>query len=626
MAGRAPSGAAESLPLTPVPALEAAAPGFEAGPAVEPTAGDAGNRTGLLTVCVVPWEPIAMCDPTATSYAAANFTGHDVQLVRSAASKLGLQEGRDFVFRCDSFSTMIDSLSDPRGPCSAAASAITITSEREAAGVRFSYPYYKSSLSTLVQASHSTSDGWGFTRPFSWELWLALLGTLLIFPPLIFTIEFLSLRRRIHRGDVVPGVLESGWRSAITLMLMDGFAVTSQGARIAVLCFCFLALLVTSTYTANLAAFVTVNTIKSHITSIADLRGRAVGTSPIYVSRLEKYGIQAVGYPLQNGTDYLAWRDLVTSGQLAALVRDTPALQWLANTAPLCNVALLPEQIEPFDYGIAFHVNTSEAVVDAWSTAILKLQEDGTLEQLKENWIMDPNSGCLAISQVNKNAQAVSFSDLYGLWIILAAGLALGGSIMLAQRCLRRRRKHRGMGRHTGLAPGGDSPLPVEYQPLRFMHSVLSFGRRGRLSGSQRAQKQRGSGAAGSAPGAAAARPAAAKGAEAAVEPPSPGGKGWDLESNLSSELPAKSPRLAPPAATCGSPAGTPQAEPPRRVSASRATPASPASQAGDSSNSGQQHEERVSALQAADTIYGAIHWKSKLRASGASPAWRLGG
>ncbi len=71
------------------------------------------------------------------------------------------------------------------------------------------------------------------------------------------------------------------------------------------------------------------------------------------------------------------WRDLVATGQLAALVRDTPALQWLANTAPLCNVAVLPEQIEPFDYGIAFHVNTSEAVVDAWSGAILKLQASG---------------------------------------------------------------------------------------------------------------------------------------------------------------------------------------------------------------------------------------------------------
>ncbi|KAL4451646.1 hypothetical protein ABPG75_007308 [Micractinium tetrahymenae] len=601
-------------------------PGQEPAPALAPSAAAsqggsngtaaAGSSSGLLTVCVVPWEPIAMCDSAATSYAAANFSGHDVQLVRRAAAKMGLQEGKDFVFRCSSFSSMVSSLTDPRGPCSAAASAITITSEREAQGIKFSYPYYKSSLSTLVQASQSSGSGWGFTRPFSWDLWVALLLTLLVFPPLVFLIEFLSLRKRIHRGDVVPGVVESGWRSAITLMLMDSFAVTSQGARIAVLCFCFLALLTTSTYTANLAAFVTVNTIKAHINSLADLRGRAVGTSPIYVQRLEKYGIQAVGYPLQNGSDYLTWRDLVTSGQLAALVRDTPALEWLANTAPLCNVALLPDQIEPFDYGIAFHVSTSEAAVDSWSSAILKLQEDGTLQQLKDTWIVDPNSGCLAISQVNKNAQAVSFTDLYGLWIILGAGLALGFCTMLAQRSLRRYRKHAGMGRHTGLAPGAGSPLPNEHQPLRFMRSVLSFGRRGRSSGSRRAQKQQQHN--GSAGGCSVAAARSAKDAAVPVEAHPPCDKAWNLESNLSSALPSEAAPPASPVATPRSPAGSSQTAPPPRVSAP------PASQ-GQPSGSGEQHEQRVSALQAVDTIYGAIKWKSKLKSSGASPSWRAG-
>lgn len=56
---------------------------------------------------------------------------------------------------------MVASLQNSCGPCSAAASAVTITSEREALGIKFSYPYYKSSLSTLVQASHSSGSGWG---------------------------------------------------------------------------------------------------------------------------------------------------------------------------------------------------------------------------------------------------------------------------------------------------------------------------------------------------------------------------------------------------------------------------------------------------------------------------------
>lgn len=51
----------------------------------------------------------------------------------------------------------------------------------------------------MVQSSHQSTDGWGFTRPFSWSLWLALLLTLLVVPPLIFLIEFWSLRRHIHR-------------------------------------------------------------------------------------------------------------------------------------------------------------------------------------------------------------------------------------------------------------------------------------------------------------------------------------------------------------------------------------------------------------------------------------------
>lgn len=46
-----------------------------------------------------PLPPALRTHPGAACPAAANFSGHDVQLVRSAASKMGLQEGRDFVFR-----------------------------------------------------------------------------------------------------------------------------------------------------------------------------------------------------------------------------------------------------------------------------------------------------------------------------------------------------------------------------------------------------------------------------------------------------------------------------------------------------------------------------------------------
>ncbi len=42
------------------------------------------------------------------------------------------------------------------------------------------------------------------------------------------------------RDDIRPGIIESSWRSALTLMLFDSFMVTSHGARVAVLAFMFL--------------------------------------------------------------------------------------------------------------------------------------------------------------------------------------------------------------------------------------------------------------------------------------------------------------------------------------------------------------------------------------------------
>ena len=43
-----------------------------------------------------------------------------------------------------------------------------------------------------------------------------------------------------RRDDVRPGIMESSWRSALTLMLFDSFMVTSLGGRVAVLAFMFL--------------------------------------------------------------------------------------------------------------------------------------------------------------------------------------------------------------------------------------------------------------------------------------------------------------------------------------------------------------------------------------------------
>jgi ABC-type amino acid transport substrate-binding protein len=70
--------------------------------------------------------------------------------------------------------------------------------------------------------------------------------------------------------------------------LLDGAGGTDR-TRVQVL-------IITNTYTANLAAFLTVDTLKSSIKDVADLQGKRVATVPSYVKRLERQNIRTVGY------------------------------------------------------------------------------------------------------------------------------------------------------------------------------------------------------------------------------------------------------------------------------------------------------------------------------------------
>jgi Ligand-gated ion channel len=65
-------------------------------------------------------------------------------------------------------------------------------------------------------------------------------------------------------------------------------------SRIIVAGYAFLVLIISSTYLANLAAFLTVDQIDSTISTITDLWGQPVATLPPYAARLEQaYRINA---------------------------------------------------------------------------------------------------------------------------------------------------------------------------------------------------------------------------------------------------------------------------------------------------------------------------------------------
>lgn len=398
----------------------------------------------FLTVCIVPWEPMVICSPDGLPGA---YTGHDVELFREVARTLDLKEGRDYIFVCTDMSSALANLTAPAGQsnCSLVVAGITVTMQRIAQGITFSYPYYAASLGVMTRSTTDSPSGWSFLHPFSGGLWASLLVTVLCLPPLLLLMEWGS---EPPARDEVASKAVATWEDVIwTMQQFDALRADSVAAKVAALCFGFVFLILVNSYTANLAALLTVTRINTEVKSIADLQGRAVGTNPIYIDRLRlKYGIYATPLAFANGSDLRRAADLVTSGSLAAALTDDLAVEYVvANDAPGCHLKMLPQTVLTFDYSAAFPRGVNSTLVDAVSEAILSLQEDGTLALLKASFIQSSRQGgrCPGSGEVASSSEEaqITFQDVWGLWVILGAGICVGLLITAYKRRLWLRRR-----------------------------------------------------------------------------------------------------------------------------------------------------------------------------------------
>jgi len=199
-----------------------------------------------------------------------------------------------------------------------------------------------------------------------------------------------------------------------------------------VICFAFCSLILSASYTANLAAVLTTQRTTA-IRSVYDLTGLAVSSIDTYIPYLKsQYGIIASDSNVGNVEGVVKEADLVAKGSLAAFMYDNVVSEYVAASFPGCAVSVLPDKVLPFDYGVAFKKGTDPELVSNISTAILTIQEQGIISQYADRFLLK-NSPCSG-ANADTNSNQISFESVYGLWVIMGAGLVVGMIIMLFVR------------------------------------------------------------------------------------------------------------------------------------------------------------------------------------------------
>ncbi|KAI8761788.1 glutamate receptor subunit protein GluR4, partial [Biomphalaria glabrata] len=317
---------------------------------------------------------------------------------------------------------------------------LTITSDREKV-LDFTKPFMSLGISLMIKKPVETDPHvFSFMRPLSQEIWLCTIFAFIGVSVVLFLVSrFSSEEWQVDSESKLENDFTIGnslWFS-LGAFMQQGCDVLpkSVSGRIVTSVWWFFTLIIISSYTANLAAFLTTQRMSGSIRSAEDL-----------VKQTEiKYG------PYRGGSTYMFFNQTTVSlyqrmwsfmtsqpdvfvkdndegikrvresnGQYVYLIEST-LNEYYSSRLP-CDTMKAGNNLDSKGYGIATPMGSD--IRDKLTLSILQLREDGILDELKKKWWIEKSQCPLETTSKDPDA-SLTLSKVAGIFYILVAGLSL---------------------------------------------------------------------------------------------------------------------------------------------------------------------------------------------------------
>ncbi|XP_061623871.1 glutamate receptor ionotropic, delta-2 isoform X2 [Phyllopteryx taeniolatus] len=340
-------------------------------------------------------------------------------------------------------------------------SALTITPERESV-VDFTTRYMDYSVGVLLRKAERTVDIFACLAPFDLSLWACIAGTVLLVGILVYLLNWLN-PPRLPMGSVSSTTLYNSMWFVYGSFVQQGGEVpyTTLATRMMMGVWWMFALIVISSYTANLAAFLTITRIENSIQSLQDLSKQTelpYGTvldSAVY----DQVRSKAMN-PFERDPMYSQmWRMINRTGGADnnveeskegirkvkygrfGFVWDSAVLEYVANNDEDCSFYTVGSNAPDRGYGIAMQHGSPYR--DIFSQRILELQQNGDMDILKLKWWPKDSPCELYSSMQSGHSNALDIHSFAGVFCVLAAGVVLSCLIAMVESWWSRRKGSR---------------------------------------------------------------------------------------------------------------------------------------------------------------------------------------
>ncbi|XP_054091991.1 glutamate receptor ionotropic, kainate 2 isoform X3 [Zeugodacus cucurbitae] len=379
----------------------------------------------------------------------SQYHGYGVDLIKELAQKLGFNYvlkngGNDYgSYNATTNTTtgMLKEIIDKRAHL--AITDLTITAARQEV-VDFSIPFMNLGIAIIhVEPQKETQAYFKFMDPFSNGVWWLLGLSFLLVSFSFFILGRLSPSEwdNPHPCIEEPTELVNQFTIGNSLWFTTG-ALLQQGSemepkaistRTVASIWWFFTLLMVSSYTANLAAFLTIEKPTILINSIDDLvehkhgvvyGAKKMGSTREFFEKSEDSRYKKMNKFMNEHPEYLTETNMDGVKRVSmtyAFLMESTSIEY--HTMRMCNLSKIGNTLDEKGYGIAMRKNWEFR--DKFNNALLELQEQGTLEKMKNKWWNEMGAGICTSGKQRSEETELQMKNLIGIYIVLGVGSGL---------------------------------------------------------------------------------------------------------------------------------------------------------------------------------------------------------
>ncbi|CAN6582789.1 unnamed protein product [Malus baccata var. baccata] len=309
--------------------------------------------------------------------------------------------------------------------------------------VDFTMPYTESGVVMVVPIRDTRSkNAWVFLKPLTWDLWLTTFCFFIFIGFVIWVLEHQI--NEDFRGPPSHQVGTSFWFSFSTMVFSHRERVVSNLARFLMIIWVFVVLVLTQSYTANLASLLTVEQLQPTFTNIKDILRKGENVGCMENSFVCELLMKQVGF---HESKLKAIKTMVEcdeallkgsgKGGIAAVVAGTPYMELFI--AKYCSKYTMIGPIYKTD-GFGFVFPKRSPLVPDISQAVLSVMEGEKIMKIESKWFSQ-ESNCEDNSRTPRiSSNSLGLESFWGLFLI--AGVASILALIIFVACFFYKHRH----------------------------------------------------------------------------------------------------------------------------------------------------------------------------------------